>query len=89
MDTNHDTTTTQTFQVGQTYSARSACDYDCVWQLLVVRRTAKFVTLRDLTDGSERRVGVRVHNDAEYASPFGTYSMAPVICADRPEVAAA
>lgn len=71
------------FQVGNTYSARSASDHNCVWTFTVIARTAKFVTI---TDGDEtRRVGAIVSSfdGAEYALPFGSYSMAPVIRASR------
>lgn len=75
------------FQVGSTYEARSACDYDCVWTFTVTARTARFITIVD-RDRETRRVGVRVWNGVESASPLGTYSMAPVIRAERPAVAA-
>ncbi len=75
------TTNPNTFQVGATYTARSAANYDCVWAFEVTARTAKFVTLRE---GDETmRVGVKVDQDGEWALPFGTYSMAPVIRASR------
>jgi len=75
--------TTATFEVGNTYSATSPCDSDCVWTFEVTKRTAKFITLQDVRSAETMRVGVRVHSDAEWASPFGSFSMAPVICADR------
>jgi hypothetical protein len=75
--------TPATFQVGQIVSANSACDYDCVWTFEVVSRTAKFITLRDQGTGNTMRVGVRVYDGEEWASPFGRYSMAPVVRAGR------
>lgn len=77
-------TATSTFQVGATYSARSLCDYDCIWTFEVVSRTAKFITIRNLTDGETVRVGVRTFDGDEAASPLGTYSMSPTIRASRP-----
>jgi hypothetical protein len=71
------------FEVGSTYEAVSACDSDCIWTLEVLSRTAKFVTLRDVQSGETNRVGVRSYGGEEWASPFGTYSMAPVIRAGR------
>ena len=69
------------FIPGYTYSATSPCDHECVWTFTVVARTAKFVTI---DDGEKlRRVGVKVSRDAEYALPFGSYSMCPVIRAER------
>lgn len=72
-----------TFEIGATYQAVSACDSNCIWTLEVTARTAKFVTLRDVHTGETNRVGVRSYNGEEWASPFGTYSMAPVIRANR------
>lgn len=78
------TDTPTTFEVGSTYSARSASNYDCVWIFEVVSRTPKFVTL---VQGDDRmRVKAHVSKDGiEWALPLGTYSMAPAIWADRPE----
>lgn len=76
------TTTPTTFTVGTTYACRSFCDHDLVWTFTVTKRTARFVTLED-GHGETRRVGVRVWNGAEHCSPLGTYSMAPVLTADK------
>lgn len=90
-----DTTTTaassapSAFQVGQTVQARSACDSDCVWTFTVLRRTAKFVTLQDVDTLDTMRVGVREHDGEEWASPFGSFSMAPVVRAGAPVRSAA
>ncbi|HUS43269.1 MAG TPA: hypothetical protein VMY16_11435 [Ilumatobacteraceae bacterium] len=73
-----------TFEIGSTYTARSASNYDCIWSWTVVDRTAKFITISEFSEPSKTsRVGVRVWNDIESAMPFGRYSMAPVITADR------
>lgn len=77
------TSTTATFVPGQIVTATSACDSDCIWTFEVVRRTAKFVTLRDVNSGDTVRVGIRCHRGEEWASPFGTYSMAPVVRAGQ------
>lgn len=71
-------TTTSTFTVGQTYSATSVCDHTCVWSFTILRRTAKFITIRDRW-GTVSRVGVRSDGTEEVALPLGSYSMAPVI----------
>jgi hypothetical protein len=84
---NKDMTETKAFQVGRTYYCRSFCDYDCVWQFTVAKRTAKFVTLDD-GRGEVRRVGVRVWDNVEACSPLGTYSMAPVLTAEKEVVSA-
>ena len=78
---NHTTETTKTFQVGELVSATSACDSNCVWTFEVTKRTAKFVTLKDLNTGETNRVGVKTDSfeGGEWALPFGTFSMAPVV----------
>lgn len=70
-----------TFQIGKTYSARSICDYDCIFSWTVVSRTAKFLTL----NGSmgKRRAGVFENGGVEHCRPLGRYSMSPVIHADQ------
>ena len=73
------------FEPGKSYFCRSACDHDCVWYFHVVSRTAATITV--LHDGDTMRL--RIAKDSprwgyEYAMPFGRYSMAPSISADRP-----
>jgi hypothetical protein len=74
------------FEVGKTYSTGEGRDY--VWRFRVTRRTAKFITISEIVNGYEpeppKRVGVKVGwGGNEYALPLGSYSMAPVISADR------
>lgn len=66
------------FEVGQTYSTRSACDYDCVFSFTVVKRTAKTVTIESPTWGQVRR-SIKIWGDVESILPLGSYSMAPVL----------
>ncbi len=80
-------TTTNTFEIGTTYEARSACDYDCIFRFTVTKRTAKFITV-DNSMGETKRVGIKTWDGVEAALPLDSYSMAPVIKADRPSVAA-
>ena len=67
---------TSSFIIGNTYSARSACDHNAVWSFVVVARTAKQVTLRD-DDGKEIKRRVIVRDGVEECFPLGKYSMAP------------
>lgn len=70
---------TRTFQIGKTYSCRSACNYDCVFEFKVLARTAKQITIEDCF-GKIRKRGIKVSSDgAEWCLPLGSYSMAPVI----------
>ena len=82
MDT---TTSTATFEVGTVYTTRFATDAESVLRFRVVRRSARFVTVEDLVDGATARVGVKIRDGVETALPLGSYSMAPVIRADRAE----
>lgn len=76
------TTDTIKFQTGQTAACRSLGDHNCVWVFTVIKRTAKFVTLED-SNGETYRVGVYDWDGAEACKPFGRYSMAPTLRADR------
>lgn len=80
-----ETTTTSRFEEGAEYSARSFGDYDCVWTFLVLKRTAKFITISEASSDEILRVGVKTDKDGEWALPFGSYSLAPVIRASDPE----
>lgn len=66
------------FEVGKTYSTRSACDHECIFRITVAKRTAKTIT----TDkGAVLRIGI--YSGAEEVYPRGRYSMAPVINATK------
>lgn len=71
------------FEVGQTYDTGRG---DYIWTFTVVKRTARFITIES-DQGKTSRVGVKVSSYGgrtyEWALPLGSYSMAPVINADR------
>jgi len=71
------------FEVGATYFARSTGDYDCIYKYRVVKRTEKTITLDG--DGWEKpqRKKVYDYNEIEHCRPEGSYSMAPIIGADK------
>jgi hypothetical protein len=75
------TTEAVTFETGVSYFCRSICDSDCIWHFRILRRTAKSVWV--LVNGEQVRRGIRVWNGVEKFEPFGTYSMSPVVSADR------
>lgn len=66
------------FEEGKTYMGRSVCDHDCVIRVTVARRTAKTI----VTDAGKR---LRIHESfgVEHVMPWGRYSMAPQVAADR------
>lgn len=69
------------FEVGKTYTTRSACNHDCVWAFKVVARTEKTITL----DNGEKTFKCRINkylterNNQEMVLPLGNYSMAPIL----------
>ena len=73
------------FETNQTYTARSICDYDCVIEITIAKRTAKTITLTNdertnqLALGKQFRITER--QDVEQIKPWGSYSMAPVVSA--------
>lgn len=73
--------THQTIAAGQTLSARSVCDYDCIFEVVVVERKKNFATI--IQDGNRKRVKVRTdfHGD-EYLRPE-SYSFAPMFRAPK------
>ena len=79
------------FEVGKTYSMRSACDHDCVWSYIVISRTQKVVVLQQVRNGepfgeqARFRISEAIskHRSAESVRPLGTYSMAPILSADN------
>ena len=75
------------FATGKTYFTRSACDHNCIFAYTVVRRTAKSVWLKeDGKHASEKvtRRSIKTYRDGiETCYPDGTYSMCPVLSADR------
>ncbi|MBQ1796820.1 MAG: hypothetical protein IIZ88_03540 [Prevotella sp.] len=80
------------FEVGKAYSMRSPGDQDCVWYYLVVNRTSKTVTLRQL-DRNKKPYGVTAHfringqlsgfYGAEAVRPLGSYSLCPTLTAEK------
>ena len=62
------------FIVGESYSRRSICDYDCVFYIKIVSRTEKTVTAED-SFGGVRRYKIQNYGNHEYIKA-GNYSMA-------------
>lgn len=69
-----------TFQPGKTYTTRSICDADCIIRVTIESRTAKTVKT---TAGKTFRVAVWHDDRCEYIKPWGSYSMAPMLKADK------
>ena len=71
------------FEVGHTYSTSSICDHTCIFSFTILKRTAKTITT--LVDGDKVIRRLSVYEGVETFSPFGSYSMSPVINASRPD----
>jgi len=74
--------TSATFQIGNTYSGRFIGDADAVFQVKILARTAKTVSVAGPQGLKQLRVS-RDHEGSEQLYPFGKYSMAPVCRAKR------
>jgi len=70
------------FKIGTTYFTRSICNHDCIYKFEILNRTAKSVLI--LKDGDIVRRRLSIWNGAESFKPFGSYSMAAIISADKP-----
>lgn len=73
----------KTFEIGQTYTMRSACDHNCTWSYTVTARTAQTITITDGKETKRCRVSKQVseYRNAETIFPLGQYSMAPSLTA--------
>ena len=74
------------FEIGKTYYTRSICDHDCVITGKVIRRTAATVTMEVSGQGVKTlRIskGLSAFCGSEAVKPWGAYSMAPTLTADR------
>lgn len=74
------------FEAGRTYYTRSVCDHECIFRFEVVRRTARSVWI--VEPGSSKppaRKAISVWQGVETIKPHGSYSMAPILSADRAE----
>ena len=67
-----------TFRIGATYWTRSIGDSDCKVIITIAKRTAKRITTE-----TGKVLGISVWNGVEQVKPWGTYSMAPIVSADR------
>ena len=63
-------------EAGQTLTARSVCDSDCVFTAEVLERKGAFVTVK--AQGNTRRMKVMNLGDGEFIYALGKYSMCPI-----------
>ena len=65
------------FEIGKTYTTRSACDHNCIFRHEILNRTVKMVTIK--VHGEIVRRKIHIYDGNEMISPYDTYSMAPVL----------
>lgn len=84
------------FETGKTYTTRLITSHDSIISFYVIKRTDKTVTVTgDFMDtyAAERqaphtmRLSLKLGQDVETFRPWGSYSMCPVVSADRPLLA--
>lgn len=73
------------FEVGKAYKMHSPCDHNCIWSYIVVARSAASVTLFDGKERKLYRINKKAseYRNAESIKPLGSYSMAPILSADK------
>ena len=73
------------FEIGKAYKMHSPCDHNCIWSYIVVGRTAATITISDGKERKTCRISKRIseYRQAESIAPLGSYSMAPILSADK------
>jgi hypothetical protein len=66
------------FELGKTYYTRSVADYDTIVRVTVAKRTDKTIVT-----AAGDRLKIKVWDGVEQVKPWGSYSMAPIVGADR------
>ena len=69
------------FEIGNTYTARSACDHNCVWTYKVSSRTESTITVTDGKETKKLRIvkALSAYDNREVVRPLGNYSMCPLL----------
>lgn len=69
---------TTKFEAGKTYWTRSICDAD-----MIIRETIMSRTEKSVKTASGKTFKVKEYNGVEQIKPWGSYSMSPIIGADK------
>jgi len=69
------------FEIGKTYTMRSAYDHECTWTYTVIARTEKTITLNCGRETQTCRIskGLSEYYGAEAVRPLGTYAACPTL----------
>jgi hypothetical protein len=66
------------FETGKTYYTRSVADYDTIVRVTVAKRTDKTIVT-----AAGDRLKIKIWGGVEQVKPWGSFSMAPIVGADR------
>ena len=69
------------FITGKTYQTRSIGDYNCIFRMEVLSRTEKTIQTYQL--GKAKTLRIKINNGVEFVKPLGSYSMCPIITAEK------
>ena len=67
---------TSEIKSGQTLTARSIGDYNCIFSVQIIERKGSFVTVK--AQNNVKRMKVLADDRGEYIYALGKYSMAPI-----------
>jgi hypothetical protein len=70
------------FTVGRSYAERFLNDFDSIAEFPILARTAKSITT--MVHGRRVQRRIYIEDGVEHFKPFGSYSMAMSVGADRP-----
>lgn len=71
------------FEIGKEYITRFIGDSQSILIFSIIKRTAEFITFKEIDDDKIIRRKVYIYDDAENCHPFGIYSLSPVLSANR------
>ncbi len=71
------------FETGKTYQARSVGDYNCIFEFVVISRTAKSIVINGSVNTKNKRCMIKIYDGQETVFPLGRYSMAPILTASK------
>lgn len=71
------------FEIGNTYTMKSAYDHNCTWTYTVTARTEKTITLNDGRETKTCKIskGLSEYYGAEAVRPLGTFAACPTLTA--------
>ena len=66
------------FEAGLQVFTRSTCDYNCIYEGEIIKRTEKMVTIKTEMEGIKRYKIHKYSDGTEYIFPYGKHSMCAI-----------